>query len=57
MVNFVPTSATEKAFHEYGVNFLWVSMIRRGQMMQAIRNLTFKHRDEMRIGKHLYGKK
>ena len=45
----VPTAAIEKAFHEYGVNFLWVSAMRRGQMMRAIRSLVPKHRDELRI--------
>jgi len=45
----VPAAAIERAFHEYGVNYLWVSVIMRGQMMQAIRNLAPKHRDELRI--------
>jgi predicted aldo/keto reductase-like oxidoreductase len=45
----VPTAAIEKAFHEYGVNFLWVSFLRRGHMLRAMRNLASKHRDNLRI--------
>lgn len=45
----VPTAAVEKALDEYGVNFLWVSAMRRSQMMKAIRNLVPKHRYELRI--------
>jgi aryl-alcohol dehydrogenase-like predicted oxidoreductase len=45
----VPAAAVEKAFHEYDVNFLWVSAMRRGPMLRAIRNLVPKYRDELRI--------
>ena len=45
----VPTAAIEKAFHEYGVNYLWASFLKRGHMVQAIRNLAPKHRDELCI--------
>ncbi len=45
----VPATAVEKAFHEYGVNFLWVSALRREQMMRAIQNLAPKNGVELRI--------
>jgi aryl-alcohol dehydrogenase-like predicted oxidoreductase len=45
----VPAAAVEKAFHEYGVNFLWVSAMRRGGMMKAIRALAPRHREELCI--------
>ncbi len=45
----VPTAAIEKAFHEYGVNYFYLSMLKRGHMVRAIRNLAPKHRDELRI--------
>jgi len=45
----VPTAAIEKAFHESGVNYLWVSFLKRGHMVRAIHNLTPKHRDELCI--------
>ena len=45
----VPTAAIEKAFHEYGVNYFWLSFLKRGHMVRAIRNLAPKHRDELRI--------
>jgi hypothetical protein len=45
----VPTAAIEKAFHEYGVNYLWLSVFMPRGMPRAIRNLAPKHRDEMRI--------
>ena len=45
----VPTAAIEKAFYEYGINYLYLSMLKRGQMVRAIRNLAPKHRDELRI--------
>ena len=44
-----PAAAFEKAFHEYGVNFLWASPMRRGQLMQAIRNLAPRYRDDLCI--------
>lgn len=45
----VPTAAIEKAFHEYGVNYLYLSMLRRGRMARAICNLAPHHRDDMCI--------
>ena len=45
----VPTAAIEKAFHEYGVNYLYLSLLKRGHMVRAIRNLAPSHRDELRI--------
>ncbi len=45
----VPTAAIEKAFHEYGINYLWLSFLKRGHMVRAIRNLAPKHRDELCI--------
>jgi aryl-alcohol dehydrogenase-like predicted oxidoreductase len=45
----VPTAAIEKAFHEYGVNYFYLSLLKRGHMVRAIRNLAPRHRDELRI--------
>jgi len=45
----VPSAAIEKAFHEYGVNYFWLSFLKRGNMVRAIRNLTPKHRDNLCI--------
>ena len=45
----VPTAAIEKAFHEHGVNYFYLSLLKRGNMVRAIRNLAPKHRDELRI--------
>jgi len=45
----VPAAAIEKAFHEHGVNYLWASLLRRGNMVRAIRNLAPRHRDELCI--------
>ena len=46
----VPAAAIEKAFHEYGINYLYVSpLINLGNMVQAIRNLAPSHRDELCI--------
>jgi aryl-alcohol dehydrogenase-like predicted oxidoreductase len=45
----VPAAAIEKAFHEYGVNYLYISpLLNIGNMVQAIRNLS-SHRDELFI--------
>jgi len=44
----VPTAAIEKAFHESGVNYFYLSLLERGHMVQAIRNLA-AHRDELFI--------
>lgn len=45
----VHTAALDKALHEHGVNYLWVSVIRQGQMMQAIRNLAPSALSSLRI--------
>ena len=46
----VPAAAIEKAFHEYGINYLYVSPVMNlGSMIQAIRNLAPGHRDELVI--------
>jgi len=45
----VPADAIEKAFHEHGINYLYLSMLRRGRMVRAIRNLVPRHRDEIRL--------
>ena len=45
----VPTSAIEKAFHEYGVNYLWLSLLLPLHMVRAIRNLAPRFRDQLRI--------
>jgi aryl-alcohol dehydrogenase-like predicted oxidoreductase len=45
----VPTAAIEKAFHEYGVNYFYLSLLKRGNMVRAIRALAPRHRDELRI--------
>lgn len=46
----VPAAAIEKASHEYGINYLYVSpFLNLGNMVQAIRNLAPSHRDELCI--------
>jgi len=45
----VPTAAVEKAFHEYGVNYFYLSLLKRDRMARAIRNLAPRHRDELCI--------
>ena len=46
----VPAVAIEKAFHEYGINYLYISpFINLRNMVQAIRNLAPQHRDELCI--------
>jgi predicted aldo/keto reductase-like oxidoreductase len=45
----VPTAAIEKAFHEYGVNYFYLSLLNRGHMVRAIRNLAPRHREELCI--------
>ncbi len=46
----VPAAAIEKAFHEYGVNYLYVSpYVNLGNMAQAMRNLAPSHREELFI--------
>ena len=44
----VPASAIERAFHEYGTNYFYVSpFLNLGSMVQAVRNLAPGHRDEL----------
>jgi len=50
----VPAAAVERAFHEYGINYLYWSLARRGGMTQAIRNLIPAHRDELVIAMQTY---
>jgi len=46
----VPAAAIEKAFHEYGINYLYISpLLNLGNMVKAIRNLAPSHRDELCI--------
>jgi len=46
----IPAAAIEKAFHEYGINYLYVSpILNLGNMVKAIRNLAPSHRDELLI--------
>jgi aryl-alcohol dehydrogenase-like predicted oxidoreductase len=46
----VPAAAIEKAFHEYGVNYLYVSpILNLKSMVEAVRNLVPRHRDELCI--------
>jgi aryl-alcohol dehydrogenase-like predicted oxidoreductase len=45
----VPTASIEKAFHEYGINYLWLSVLLPRNMVPAIHNLAPKHREEMCI--------
>ncbi len=45
----VPAAAIEKAFHEYGVNYFYLSLLKRGEMVKAIRNLAPAHREKMCI--------
>jgi len=45
----VPTAAIEKAFHEYNINYLWLSVLMPRGMTKAIQNLVPRHRDELRI--------
>ncbi|MCP5118164.1 MAG: aldo/keto reductase [bacterium] len=46
----VPSAAIEKAVHEYGINYLYISpLLNLGNMVRAIRNLAPGHRDELCI--------
>ena len=46
----VPTAAIEKAFHQYGINYFYVSPIfNLGNMVKALHNLALSHRDELLI--------
>jgi aryl-alcohol dehydrogenase-like predicted oxidoreductase len=50
----VPAAAVERAFHEFGVNYLYWSLARRGGMTRAIHNLAPHHRDELVIAMQTY---
>ena len=44
----VPAAAIEKAFHEYGINYLYLSpVLNLGSMVQVAHNLAPSHRDEL----------
>ncbi|MEE8325980.1 MAG: hypothetical protein V3R58_02975 [candidate division NC10 bacterium] len=46
----VPAAAIEKAYHEYGVNYFYISpLLNIGNMVRAIRNLGTGNRDELLI--------
>jgi predicted aldo/keto reductase-like oxidoreductase len=46
----LPAASIEKAFHEYGINYLYVSpILHLGKMVRAVRNLAPGHRDELCI--------
>lgn len=46
----VPAAAIEKAVHEYGINYLYVSpVINLGSMVRAVRNITPRDRDDLCI--------
>lgn len=45
----VPAASVEKAFHEYGVNYFYLSSPRRGPMKKAMANLAETHRDDIVI--------
>ena len=46
----VPAAAIEKAFHEYGINYLYISpILNLSNMVKAIGNLAPGHRDELII--------
>ncbi|MFC1619994.1 aldo/keto reductase [Candidatus Neomarinimicrobiota bacterium] len=45
----IPAAPIEKAFHEYDINYLWLSVFKPGHMVSAIHNLAPQNRDELRI--------
>jgi aryl-alcohol dehydrogenase-like predicted oxidoreductase len=46
----VPAAAIEKAFHEYRINYLYISpILNLGNMVKAINNLAKDHREELLI--------
>ena len=46
----VSAAAIERAVHEFGINYLYISpVLNLGSMVQAIRNLALGHRDELCI--------
>jgi aryl-alcohol dehydrogenase-like predicted oxidoreductase len=50
----VPTASIERAFHEYGVNYLYWGSVRRGGMKQAIRNLARTDRGRLVVALQSY---
>ena len=50
----VPPAAVERAFHEFGINYLYWSLSRRQGMTQAIRQIGRTHRDELVIAMQTY---
>lgn len=50
----VPAAAVEKAFHEYGLNYLYWSLPRRRGMTQAIRSLAKTDRDSIVVALQSY---
>jgi aryl-alcohol dehydrogenase-like predicted oxidoreductase len=46
----VPAASIEKAFHEYGINYLYISpLLNLRNIVRAVRNLAPSHRDELCI--------
>jgi aryl-alcohol dehydrogenase-like predicted oxidoreductase len=46
----VPAAAIEKAYHEHGINYLYLSpFMNMGSMVEAVRNLAPRHRDDLCI--------
>jgi aryl-alcohol dehydrogenase-like predicted oxidoreductase len=46
----VPAAAMEKAYHEYGVNYFYISpLLNIGNMVKAINNLSSSNRDDLLI--------
>ncbi len=46
----VPAAGIERAFHEYGINYLYISpLLNLSSMVEAIHNLAPDHRDELCI--------
>jgi predicted aldo/keto reductase-like oxidoreductase len=43
----VPTASIEKAFHEFSVNYFYLSLLKRGNMVKAISNLASANREKM----------
>ena len=44
----VPAASMEKAFHEHGINYFYVSpLLNLRSMVEAVRNLAPGHRDEL----------
>lgn len=50
----VPGAAIERAFHEYGVNYLYWGSIRRRGMRDAVRSLAPAHRERLVIALQSY---